>query len=404
MSNFSSLLFPLSVTITNYPPDDKINSVFSTVQSNSSLNWEYQGSDIKALTGDWIGGNAAYTNLVSNSASYLSGFDLSFLSVSGNWDSVYSIVNTNSSTWDSVYTTVLNESASWIGGGGITAGEYLPLSGGVMTGPISFSYIYGSKLDQGIYDSNRSGLSGISLVCSVNYDFNWQSGWITALEQDRLTPRPLYIDSGAGTSLRVWDGRNFPTSGIEISHSQITFADNTTQITAFTGNTLTFDEITKDLSISNGNTISLSALVDMSSTDTGVRLLTSNWDSTYTTVQNNSSTDWNYQGTDLKNLSSGWVGGNSAYTTTNSNSGNWDSTYTTVQSNSSTTWNYQGSDLKSLSANWQSTYTTLSSNSASYIRANTSDTTPVYSIRALTQTQYDAISIKDPNTLYFITT
>ena len=71
MSNFSSLLFPLSVTITNYPSDDKINSLFSTVQTNSSTNWNYQGTDIKVLTAGWVGGSDAYTNLVANSAAYL---------------------------------------------------------------------------------------------------------------------------------------------------------------------------------------------------------------------------------------------------------------------------------------------------------------------------------------------
>lgn len=233
-------------------------STKTTVQSNSA-SWNYQGSDIKALTAGWVGGNNAYTNLVANSAAYLSGSitDLSFLSVSGNWNSTY--------------TTVQQNSASWA------------------------------------------------------------------------------IDS---------------------------------------------------------------------TIDTGVRALTSNWQNTFTTVQTNSST-WDYQGSDIKSLTAGWVGGNNAYTNLVANSasylsavdlsflsvsGNWDSTYTTVQNNSATTWNYQGTDLKSLSANWQSTYTTLSSNSASYIRANTSDATPVYSIRAITQTEYDAIAIKNPNTIYFITT
>lgn len=36
------------------------------------------------------------------------------------------------------------------------------------------------------------------------------------------------------------------------------------------------------------------------------------------------------------------------------------SVFSTVQSNSATNWNYQGTDLKALSANWQSTYTSLS--------------------------------------------
>ena len=104
--------------------------------------------------------------------------------------------------------------------------DYLPLSGGNMTGAISFS---ASRITQGLYDSNRGGLSGISLVCSVDYDFNWQAGWITALEQDRLTPRPLYVDSGAGSTIRAWTSAG---SGTEVSHTGITFPDGSVQTTA----------------------------------------------------------------------------------------------------------------------------------------------------------------------------
>ena len=90
------------------------------------------------------------------------------------------------------------------------------------------------------------------------------------------------------------------------------------------------------------------------------------WESGYTTVLSNSA-NWNYQGTDLKELSAGWVGGNSAYTLVNGASANWNDVFTTVQLNSATTWNYQGTDLKGLSAGWvggNSAYTTVNANSA----------------------------------------
>jgi cytoskeletal protein CcmA (bactofilin family) len=57
--------------------------------------------------------NDAYTNLVTNSAAYLSAVDLSFLSVSGNWDSTYTSVSETSANWDSVYSNVNANSALW---------------------------------------------------------------------------------------------------------------------------------------------------------------------------------------------------------------------------------------------------------------------------------------------------
>lgn len=56
-------------------------SVYSTVQTNSAVNWNYQGTDIKALTGNW---QSTYSTFSAQSA---------------NNASVYSTVNTNSGKW-----------------------------------------------------------------------------------------------------------------------------------------------------------------------------------------------------------------------------------------------------------------------------------------------------------------
>ena len=137
-----------------------------------------------------------------------------------------------------------------------------------------------------------------------------------------------------------------------------------------------------------------------------------NWSSAYTTVQANSATAWNYQGTDIKSLTGNWqntytdfstqsASNASVFSTVNANSatwsvggstidtgvraltGNWQSTYTefstqsannisvysTVQSNSAT-WGMGGggadTEVRALTGNWQSTYTTVQSNSSTW--------------------------------------
>ncbi len=115
-------------------------------------------------------------------------------------------------------------------GGG---GDFLPLAGGTMTGNIVFDETGGQFIGKGLVDTERGGLYGISLVCSVGYQVNWQAGWILATEQSGSTPRPLYLDSAAGTTLRVWDAAE--DEGLEVAHDGITFSDDTTQTTAWTG-------------------------------------------------------------------------------------------------------------------------------------------------------------------------
>ena len=99
--------------------------------------------------------------------------------------------------------TFPDETVLTTAGGGGGGGSYLPLAGGTMTGDIIFGTA-GQYIGEGNFDTERGGVNGLSLVCSVGYEFNWQAGWLTTTEQNSATPRPLYLDGEAGTSLRVW--------------------------------------------------------------------------------------------------------------------------------------------------------------------------------------------------------
>jgi gas vesicle protein len=225
-----------------------LNQVFTTVQSNSSTTWNYQGTDLKALSANW---QSTYTTVTSNSAK---------------WESVYSSTAITSSNWDSAYSTVQTNSAT------------------------TWNY-------QGTDLKNLSA--------------NWQTGY------------------------------EYATAYSAVSSTFLTSETDS--------QTLSFNEGTKDLSISNGNTVSLSALIDETAIDTGVRALTGDYSSVYNTVQSNSATNWNYQGTDLKDLSA-----------------NWQEAYTNVVNNSAAYLSAADLSFLSVSANWDSVYSSVAASSASW--------------------------------------
>ena len=140
-----------------------------------------------------------------------------------------------------------------------SGGDFLPLAGGTMTGNIVFDGTSGQFIGKGTFDTARSGNYGISIVCSVGYEFNWQAGWLVTTEQSSATPRPLYLDSLAGTTLRAWDSST--STGTEVTHLGITFADTTVQTTAYTGGAgvssltagtgISLDVTTGDITVTN---------------------------------------------------------------------------------------------------------------------------------------------------------
>jgi len=113
---------------------------------------------------------------------------------------------------------------------------------------------------------------------------------------------------------------------------------------------LSFNETTKDLSISNGNVVSLSALLDDTGIDTEVRSLSANWQNTFTNFSTNSASY--ATNTTVNNVSSQLV-----------LNLDFDSYKTDVASATATllpTTIYQ-----STSGNWQDVYNTVQTNSAS---------------------------------------
>ena len=123
-----------------------------------------------------------------------------------------------------VYSKAETDAAIAAGGGG-GGGSFLALSGGTMTGAIVFDATGGQNISKGTFDTSRGGYNGISLVCAVGYELNWQGGWLTSSTSSGTSPQPFYIDSGFGTSLKVWDGAT--DKGVEITHTGIIQADGT---------------------------------------------------------------------------------------------------------------------------------------------------------------------------------
>lgn len=136
VNSVSSLLTPL--TLTNTLTGQLVtNTAFTNYQTSvaSSTATLLPTSIYQQASGNW---QDAYTNLVTNSAAYLSGVDLTFLQEpSANWNSTYTTVQTNSSNWQNAYNTatVYQTNSSSYATTNYVNDNFFPLSGGVISGP-----------------------------------------------------------------------------------------------------------------------------------------------------------------------------------------------------------------------------------------------------------------------------
>jgi hypothetical protein len=413
------------------------SSTFLTTETDSqTLSFNEGTKDLTISSGNTVSLSALVDSVVS------SGVDTDVRSLTATWDDTSTVVQSNSASWNYQGSDLKALSANWE-----TAYEigtaYSSASSTFLTSETDSQTL---SFDEGTNDltiSNGNTISLSALVDGIDTDVRA----LTANWEDSST----VVQSNSADWNTAYE--------ISTAYSSVSSTFLTTETDS---QSLSFDENNKDLTISNGNTVSLSALVDLTAMDTGVRALTANWDDTSTVVQSNSaswavdnsidtdvrsltanwddtstvvqsnSASWaidNSIDTDVRALTANWndtytvVQSNSASwavdnsidtdvraltatwqdssTVVQSNSADWNSTYSTVQANSATTWNYQGTDLKALSGNWQTTYLA----SSAYV---VSDPTGITGANALTkliqitQAGYNAIITPSSDTLYVI--
>ena len=136
-------------------------------------------------------------------------------------------------------------------------GSFLPLAGGTMTGAITFDAVGLQNINKGTFDNGSAGAyNGISLICAVGYELNWQGGrltnWYSGSATAIICDSGIDIQSAAGLTLGNSAGITFTDSSVQTT-AAVSFAGGTVgsaiSVTA-AGGTVTLADTGLDLSAS----------------------------------------------------------------------------------------------------------------------------------------------------------
>jgi len=358
----------------------------SLIVSNNKPSWDNNVTTVSQNSGTW---DSTYTTVLANSAQWATnGSDV--ISLSSNWQNTYSTVLTNSGSWD-----VSNANA-------YTHENFLPLSGGNMTGKLFL--INPTTTDAGV----NIGIGNVAPISAVTGDlwgttaglFYRSSPTITrslavqngvnsfsrhqVIDVTEAVPALRVTQRGTGNAFVVEDEttpdntsfiiNNTGSVGIGLSSIEdisnaLTVVGNISStgiIYASGGNSAVWNtayntsiDLVTSSHLWNSTYTTVNANSSLWVNDVNVNILSGNWENTYTTVQTHSG-DWSYQGTDIKELTGNWE---STYTTMKDTSSIWVDVYTITQQNSSS-WGGQDTNITAISSNWENTYTTVYENSA----------------------------------------
>ena len=145
-----------------------------------------------------------------------------------------------------IYSIAETDAAIAAGGGG--GGAYLPLAGGTMTGAITFDAVGLQNITKGTFDNSTGGYNGISLICAVGYELNWQGGhlgnWYSGAFQPIILDSPLNITDAGGITFS--DASVQTTAAVPFDGGTVSSAISVTAA----GGTVTLADTGLDLSAS----------------------------------------------------------------------------------------------------------------------------------------------------------
>ena len=394
----------------------------SGVYTSSPINYNGYTSD------QW---NQTYTGVIANSALWTSGGNgVAFQSVSANWNSVYSNVNSSSANWNSVYSNVNSSSANW--------------------NTISFLQALSAN-DQSVYSNVNSNsanwntgsgfqsqsANNASVYSNVNSNSaNWNTG--SGFQSQSANNASVYSQVNLTSSnwQSVYSDVNTLSSNWQSSYLQL--SSNTLSANYIYGSL--YETVFTDGSNLNGHgndTLTLNYLSGVyTSSPINYNGYTSDqWNQTYTGVIANSAL-WTSVGNGVafQSVSANW---NSVYSNVNSSSANWQTAYQSVSTTNalnlsssywntayslvsggivstislpqSSIWQSTTNTVSSLSAGWQTAYQSVSTTNAlnlsssywntaySYVNQNSATDNPIYNTSTFAKLSAQAYTLNLSN-------
>jgi hypothetical protein len=295
---------------TSFNAQSASHTAATTLVDTNSAQWNNAYSTLTGNSASWV----TYTKL--NTASFVKYTDIQ--SVSGNWNNVYTLMNT---------ATAGTLSVNGISANNVSVTNLISANN-TFSNSVSSQYYYGNNNESVITDGSNKIGRGTGTI-TLNY--------VNGIYLNAPTVSASNIIYDATGNSTQWNTAYSLVSGGGNLTNYVTTATLTSYQTTVAAATATL------LPISVYQNTSGSFVAN-----TAINTLTGNWNSAYTALTS-SSANWN-----------------NSYSLLTASSASWNNAYTSLTATSAS-WNNSYSLLTASSAIWNNAYTTLTGNSASWV-------------------------------------